>query len=233
MAGFTLFPTVGMAEGDEIVANFGAGPFRYDFRSRLAQERKTIVDTHRSEQGSSVTVMKKKKDEQGSTTQPSMTYTRTGQISKAKKSVRAAHTCACGRVSPRETSILLYLTLTQTYSNAKHLRYLLFFFLKVLPCCLLTPARRLHQVKHKLVLYCKYSNCNTAFHTQDLLSWHEEAHALGYGAWHVQGKKSPSFRLEEQLQYRTADRGSVTNLDAVFYDRVLPPIYSPQPKWHC
>jgi hypothetical protein len=44
------YPTIGMKEdGAEIKANFGALPFRYDFRKRLGLERRRIIDIHLKE----------------------------------------------------------------------------------------------------------------------------------------------------------------------------------------
>jgi hypothetical protein len=41
------YPTIGMKEdGAEIKANFGALPFRYDFRKRLGLKRRRIIDIH-------------------------------------------------------------------------------------------------------------------------------------------------------------------------------------------
>ena len=56
----------------------------------------------------------------------SIAYTRTGRISKAKKGVKGAHACACGKVpfmQPRPPSNDVESNRRQSYSRAEHLRY--------------------------------------------------------------------------------------------------------------
>lgn len=60
----------------------------------------------------------------GPTAQGGITYTKNGRISKAKKGVKGAHACACGKVSLRGAVHEGHgANASQAYSRAEHLRY--------------------------------------------------------------------------------------------------------------